>query len=229
MKKILVIEDDKKIRRLLQLELEHEGYSVDFAEDGERALEKFQNNFYNIILLDLMIPKFSGEEVCKKIRENSEVPIIVITAKDQTLSKIQLLDMGADDYLTKPFEMGELFARIRVLFRNKSDFINKDFLSYENLKLDKKRKILFRENEEITLTKTEYNLMEYFIINKEIVSSREKILNEIWGYDYDGEDKIVDVYINALRKKIDNSESKYIHTLRGFGYVLKYETKEVKK
>lgn len=226
MKKILIIEDDKRVRRYLQLELEHEGYTVDTACDGEEGIEKFKNNFYNLILLDLMMPKLSGEEVCKKIRDSSEVPIIVLTAKDQTLNKIQLLDMGADDYITKPFEIEELFARMRVLFRIKPNFINKDFLYYDKLKLDIKKKILYKDKREIRLTKTEYNILYFLMINKEIVNSREKILNEIWGYDYDGEDKIVDVYINVLRKKIDNDEDKYIHTIRGFGYVLKSEDKK---
>ncbi|MHD0318542.1 response regulator transcription factor [Fusobacterium sp. THCT1E2] len=221
MKNILIIEDEKKIRRYLQLELEHEKYSVDTAQDGEEGIEKFKNNFYDIILLDLMMPKFSGEEVCKIIRKTSNIPIIVLTAKDQTLNKVELLDMGADDYLTKPFEIEELFARIRVALRNKSNFTNTDYIYYDILKLDLKTNTLYKNEKEISLTKTEYNLFHYLLLNKELVVSREKILNEVWGYDYMGEEKIVDVYINALRKKIDYDENKFIHTVRGFGYVLK--------
>lgn len=223
MKKILIIEDDRKIRRYLQLELEHEGYSVDTAPDGQEGIEKFKRGLFNIILLDLMMPKLSGEETCKVIRETSDIPIIVLTAKDQTLNKIQLLDMGADDYLTKPFEIEELFARMRVALRNKSSITNSDFIYYGKLKLDMNNKILYLNSKEITLTKTEYNLLHYLMLNREIVVSREKILNEVWGYDYMGEEKIVDVYINALRKKIDIDDNKYIHTVRGFGYVLKYK------
>ena len=221
MKNILIIEDEKKIRRYLQLELEHEKYSVDTAQDGEEGIEKFKNNFYDIILLDLMMPKFSGEEVCKIIRKTSNIPIIVLTAKDQTLNKVELLDRGADDYLTKPFEIEELFARIRVALRNKSNFTNTDYIYYDILKLDLKTNALYKNEKEISLTKTEYNLFHYLLLNKELVVSREKILNEVWGYDYMGEEKIVDVYINALRKKIDYDENKFIHTVRGFGYVLK--------
>lgn len=221
MKNILIIEDEKKIRRYLQLELEHEKYSVDTAQDGEEGVEKFKSNFYDLILLDLMMPKLSGEEVCKIIRKTSNIPIIVLTAKDQILNKVELLDMGADDYLTKPFEIEELFARIRVALRNKSNFTNTDYIYYDILKLDLKTNALYKNEKEISLTKTEYNLFHYLLLNKELVVSREKILNEVWGYDYMGEEKIVDVYINALRKKIDYDENKFIHTVRGFGYVLK--------
>ena len=221
MKTILIIEDEKKIRRFLQLELEHEGYSVVTAEDGEEGLNKVKNNHYDIVLLDLMLPKLSGEEVCKEIREFSEIPIIILTAKDQTLNKVELLDMGADDYLTKPFAIEELLARIRVALRNKKDFSDNRFLTYHSLKLDLETKILYRDDEEISLTKKEFNLFYLLMLNKEIVISREKILEEVWGYDFLGDEKIVDVYINALRKKIENEDEKYIQTVRGFGYILK--------
>lgn len=221
MKKILIIEDEKKIRRFLQLELEHEGYNVTVAEDGAEGFDKFKKDYFDLILLDLMMPKLSGEEVCKKIRETSEIPIIVLTAKDQVLNKVELLDMGADDYLTKPFEVEELFARMRVALRNKKDFVNNNFVVYGSLKLDINGKKLYKNDKEISLTKTEYNLFCLLLLNKEIVVSREKILEEVWGFDYDGEEKIVDVYINALRKKVDDEKEKYIHTVRGFGYVLK--------
>lgn len=223
MKKILIIEDEKKIRRFLQLELEHEGYSVYAAEDGAEGFEKFEKDYYDLILLDLMLPKLSGEEVCRKIREVSEIPIIILTAKDQILNKVELLDMGADDYLTKPFEIEELFARMRVALRNKKNFENKNFIVYGSLKLDTKGKKIYKNDDEIYLTKKEYNLFYLLLVNKEIVVSREKILEEVWGFDYEGEEKIVDVYINSLRKKIDEGNEKYIHTARGFGYILKRE------
>lgn len=223
MKKILLIEDDPKIRRVLQLELEHEGYEVDCCENGKIGLEKLKKFYYNLVLLDLMLPILSGEEVCKKIREFSEIPIIVITAKDNIFNKVQLLDMGADDYITKPFNIEELFARIRVSLRNKKDFRVKNILIYENLKIDLSSKTLYKDNEQIILTKTEFNLLEFFIINKEICISREKIIEELWGFDYDGDGKIIDVYVNSLRKKIDEKDKKYIHTVRGFGYMLKLD------
>lgn len=223
MKKVLIIEDEKKIRRFLQLELEHEGYIVSTAEDGEEGINKFKKDFFNLILLDLMMPKLSGEEVCKIIRKESEIPIIVLTAKDQLLNKIQLLDIGADDYLTKPFEIEELFARMRVALRNKKRFENNNFIVYESLKLDTNNKKVYKNNKEISLTKKEYNLFLLLLLNKEIVISREKIFGEVWGYDSDIDEKIVDVYINSLRKKIDNDDEKYIYTVRGFGYILKKE------
>ena len=221
MKKVLIIEDNKNIRRFLQLELEHEGYKVIIGENGEIGINKFKNETPDIILLDLMMPILSGEEVCKIIRKTSEIPIIILTAKDQTLNKIELLDMGADDYITKPFEIEELFARMRVALRNKKEFKTHNTITYENLKLEIDSKILFKGEEKIFLTKKEYNIMYLFLLNKEIVISREKIIEEIWGYDFEGKDKIVDVYINLLRKKIENKNEKYIHTVRGFGYILK--------
>lgn len=221
MKKILIVEDNEKISKFLKMELEHEKYFVDIANDGEKGMEKFKSEEYDLILLDLMLPKLSGEEVCQKIREKSEVPIIVLTAKDQMLNKVELLDLGADDYITKPFYVEELFARMRVAFRNKKDFKKEEGISYYELKLDEEKKKLTINKEEIILTKTEYNLLEYFILNKEIVLSRDKIISNIWDYDFEGDEKIVDVYINSLRKKIEIDGNKYIKTVRGFGYILK--------
>ncbi|QNM14660.1 response regulator transcription factor [Fusobacterium hominis] len=221
MKKILILEDDIKIRRILQLELEHEGYEVVQAKDGIEGLEKFKNEYFDLILLDLMMPNLSGEEVCKKIRSTSQIPIIVLTAKEQLLSKVSLLDMGADDYITKPFEIEELFARMRVALRNKKTYITEDLITYENLKINKELKKFYKNDEEIVLTKREYALLEYFMLNKEIVVSREKILENVWGYDFDGDEKIIDVYVNILRKKIESENEKYIHSVRGFGYIFK--------
>lgn len=221
MKKILILEDDIKIRRILQLELEHEGYEVVQAKDGIEGLEKFKNEYFDLILLDLMMPNLSGEEVCKKVRSTSQIPIIVLTAKEKLLSKVSLLDMGADDYITKPFEIEELFARMRVALRNKKTYITEDLITYENLKINKELKKFYKNDEEIVLTKREYALLEYFMLNKEIVVSREKILENVWGYDFDGDEKIIDVYVNILRKKIESENEKYIHSVRGFGYIFK--------
>ena len=225
MKKILIIEDEKKISRYLQLELEHEGYSVDIASDGLMALKLFGENFYNIILLDLMLPKLSGEEVCRQIRKKSDVPVIVLTATDKTFSKINLLDLGADDYITKPFVIGELLARIRVALRHKKDFSDEgQVIGYEGIRLDINQKLVEVQEKTVFLTKTEFNLLHYLVLNREIVLSREQILNNVWGYEYEGGEKIVDVYIKSLRKKIDYREKKLIQTVRGFGYVLKKES-----
>lgn len=226
MKKILIIEDDAKIRRILQLELKHEGYEVVVVENGEKGIEKFKTEYFDLILLDLMMPKISGEEVCKIIREYSQIPIIILTAKDQILTKVSLLDMGADDYITKPFEIEELLARMRVALRNKKEYKIEESIIYENLKIDKKLKKFYKNDEEISLTKKEYNLLEYFLVNKEIVVSREKILENVWGYDYEGEEKIIDVYVNILRKKIESDKDRYINSVRGFGYILKRQEKK---
>lgn len=221
MKNILIIEDDLRIRRILQLELEHEGYLVSLAKDGKEGLEKAKLIRYDLILLDLMLPEISGEEVCKELRKNSDVPIIVLTAKENIRSKVELLDMGADDYITKPFNIEELFARMRVALRNKKDYQELNQLKYEDLVLDIVKKELIIEKRKVSLTKTEYRLLELFILNREITISREKIITEIWGYDFEGEEKIVDVYLNSLRKKIEAPNKKYIQNIRGFGYILK--------
>lgn len=221
MKNILIIEDDLRIRRILQLELEHEGYLVSLAKNGKEGLEKAKLLRYDLILLDLMLPEISGEEVCKELRKNSDVPIIVLTAKENIRSKVELLDMGADDYITKPFNIEELFARMRVALRNKKDYQELNQLKYEDLVLDIIKKELIIEKRKVSLTKTEYRLLELFILNREITISREKIITEIWGYDFEGEEKIVDVYLNSLRKKIEAPNKKYIQNIRGFGYMLK--------
>lgn len=221
-KYILIIEDDPKIRRYLELELVHEGYKVDLAENGEKGLALFRENNYSLVLLDLMLPEMSGEDVCQIIRTESNIPVIILTAKDEIFSKIMLLDLGADDYITKPFVIAELLARMRVIFRNKQTFIDKKIIKFENISLNLNSKEVFLDSTPITLTKTEYNLLYYLMINKNLVLTRENILENVWGYDYFGDGKIIDMYIKSLRKKLD-PDNKYIKTIRGFGYSLKKE------
>ena len=222
MNKILIIEDDKNIQRLLGLELRHKNYSVDSAYDGEQGIEIFSKNSYDVVLLDLMLPKKSGKEVCQELRKLADTPIIVITAKDSVLDKVELLDLGANDYICKPFAMEELLARIRVVTGNKENSNNKHFYIENEIKMDISAKKVFLNEVEISLTKTEFLILEYFMKNKGLSCSREKIIVGVWGYDFDGEEKIVDVYINSLRKKID-TKSYYIHTVRGFGYIFQYK------
>ena len=222
MSKILIIEDDKNIQRLLTLELRHKNYVVDSAYDGEQGIEMFSKNTYNLVLLDLMLPKKSGKEVCQELRKLADTPIIIITAKDSVLDKVELLDLGANDYICKPFAMEELLARIRVATRNKENSNNKHFYIENEIKMDISAKKALLNEEEISLTKTEFLILEYFMKNKGLSCSREKIIIGVWGYDFDGEEKIVDVYINSLRKKID-PKSYYIHTIRGFGYIFQYK------
>ena len=222
MKKVLVVDDEPSILTLLTFNLEKEGYQVTTSEDGKNGFELALSNQYDFIILDVMLPGMDGLEITKALRrEKIDTPILILTAKDEQVDKIIGLEIGADDYLTKPFEVEELFARMRVALRNKKDFANNNFVVYGSLKLDINGKKLYKNDKEISLTKTEYNLFCLLLLNKEIVVSREKILEEVWGFDYDGEEKIVDVYINALRKKVDDEKEKYIHTVRGFGYVLK--------
>lgn len=216
--KVLLIEDDERISRILSISLARENYLVTVVNDGKNAIEIFEKDNYSMILLDLMLPNISGKEICKKIREKSNIPIIILTAKNELLTKVELLDIGADDYLTKPFDLEELFARMRVLFRNKKDFLNTSILKFNEIELDLNTRKIFFEKKEIILTKKEYDLIEYFIKNKKIALSREKIINEVWGWDFDGDFKIIDVYINALRKKIPRCVE-YIKSVYGIGYI----------
>lgn len=218
--KILIVEDDKRISKFLKIEFLREGYRVELAFDGKEAMEKIQNNFFNVMLLDLMIPNISGEDLCKKIRGESDIPIIVLTAKNSLVSKVQLLDIGADDYITKPFEIEELFARIRVVLRNKSHYLTDGFERYGEVGLKRDSKEITVRGKSVSLSKKEYNLMEYFFLNKEIVLSREKIVESVWGYDFQGNLSIVDACIKNMRKKL-KLEKPLISSIRGVGYIFK--------
>ena len=221
--KILLVEDERKIARFLELELIHEGYQVDVFANGSAALEKLKNkeNKYDLILLDIMLPEMSGLEVCSRIREFSQIPVIMVTAKDSVSDKVKGLDDGADDYITKPFAIEELLARIRAQLR-RQDPEDENILKVADLVMDREKYRVSREGQNIELTKKEYDLLEYLLKNKDIVISREQLLSKVWGYDYAGETNIVDVYIRYLRSKIDDPfEEKLIQTVRGVGYVLR--------
>ncbi|SHJ16507.1 DNA-binding response regulator, OmpR family, contains REC and winged-helix (wHTH) domain [Dethiosulfatibacter aminovorans DSM 17477] len=228
-KRILIIEDEKKIARFLELELQYEGYEVDIANDGRTGLEMAMKDDADLIVLDLMLPGLSGIEICRRLRGTSDVPIIMLTAKDDVSDKVMGLDVGADDYMTKPFAIEELLARIRVLLkrklRNDKNEItdeNKDILSHDKLKLYKDNYRVEYGDDEIELTKKEFELLEYLMINKNIVLSREKILENVWGYDYFGETNLIDVYIRYLRGKIDQKYGvDVIKTVRGVGYIIR--------
>ncbi|GAB6085729.1 response regulator transcription factor [Alkaliphilus crotonatoxidans] len=224
MVKILVIEDEVKIARFLQLELEHEGYEVIVAHDGPSGLEAALRGDCDLILLDLMLPGLSGMEVCRRIRAASEVPIMMLTAKDQTMDKVIGLDSGADDYITKPFAIEELLARIRVILKRRSYGKNTDVLKLNGLTIDRKQHVVTYEGDRIELTKREFDLLTYLMENVNIVLSRDQILETVWGYDYLGDTNVVDVYIRYLRSKIDEQyHIKLIHTVRGVGYLVKDE------
>lgn len=220
--KLLIIEDEKQIARFLELELIHEGYQVDLETDGRKGLEKVKQTHYDLILLDIMLPGLSGMEVCRRIRHFSDIPIVMLTAKDDIESKVMGLDIGADDYITKPFSIEELLARLRVALRHQMKGSAPKELQIGDLVMDGTRHQVTRSGKNIELTKKEYDLLEYLIENKGIVLTREHILEKVWGYDYFGGTNVVDVYIKYLRDKVDEPfENKLIHTIRGVGYILK--------
>jgi two-component system response regulator ArlR len=222
--RILVIEDEKQIARFIELELIHEGYQVERETDGRTGLQKAEQNRYDLIILDIMLPGLNGIEVCRRVRQFSAVPIIILTAKDDVASKVMGLDVGADDYLTKPFAIEELLARIRVIIRRESNQLTSPKFIVADLSLDLISYQVSRAGKLLELTKKEFELLHYLMKNQGIVLSRDQIMAQVWGYDYLGDTNNVDVYIKYLRKKIDDPyENKLIHTVRGFGYMLKDE------
>ena len=224
---VLLIEDEVKLARFVELELKYEEYAVTVCHDGREGLEEFMEhtNFYDLILLDLMLPSLSGIEICRRIRKVSEIPIIMLTAKDEVMDKVAGLDSGADDYLTKPFAIEELLARMRVALKHKNSLeTKKSIVEANSLIIDTNKRLVEVEGQTVELTKKEYELLLYLVQNKNIVLTREQILNEVWGYNYIGETNVVDVYIRYLRSKIDEQfHTKYIHTIRGVGYFVKDE------
>lgn len=223
--RILIIEDEKQIARYMELELRHEGYMVEIEYDGRDGLTRVEENEPDLILLDIMLPGINGMEVCRRIRQFSQVPIIILTALDQTTDKVMGLDSGADDYVSKLAPIEELLARIRAALRKKNSNISHlKTLAIDDLIMDTAGHSVKRADRLIDLTKREYDLLEYLLTNKDIVLSREMILENVWGFDYMGNTNIVDVYIRYLRSKIDDPfDRKLIHTVRGVGYLIKEE------
>jgi len=229
--RILVVEDESKIARFLELELKHEGYEVEIAFDGRSGLERAEKGDIDLIILDLMLPMMSGIEVCRRIRKFSDVPIIMLTAKDDISDKVTGLDSGADDYVTKPFAIEELLARIRVALKRKNQSFrnaNNDILRAGKLVLSKLKHQVTYDGEEIPLSKKEYDLLLFLMENKGVVLDREKLIEKVWGYDFIGDTNVTDVYIRYLRSKIDERFGvKYIRTIRGVGYI--FEDNEQQK
>lgn len=218
--KILIVEDDRSISRLLELELKHEGFNVEVANDGKEGLEKYESFKPDIIILDLMLPEIDGMEVAESIRSfDNNVGIIMLTAKSDLGSRVEGLKTGADDYVVKPFEIEELLARIDSLLRRLGKH---KVLNTSNIEIDSEKMEVKVNGKEINLTLTEFNLLKYLIINKNNVISKEKLLEEIWGYDDPENLNLVEVYVNYLRKKL-GEEGKKIKTVRGVGYVFKEE------
>jgi two-component system copper resistance phosphate regulon response regulator CusR len=222
--KILVVEDQNELRNILKKRLSENGYVVDDAGDGEVALDLIEYYKYDLVVLDIMIPKMNGLELLKRIRsDKNSTKVLLLTAKDSVQDRVIGLDLGADDYLVKPFAFEELQARIRSLLRRTETEIQR-ILTLADLTVNRTLKLVKRGDKEIKLTKKEYLLLEYLMLNKDIVMSRERLESVSSNYDYEGYSNVIDVYIRFLRKKIDeNHDVKLIHTIRGFGYVMRVE------
>jgi len=228
MANILLVEDEEKIARFIRLELEHEGYTVTVCHNGRDGLELAQNGSFDLCLLDIMLPALSGMEVLRRLRKSSELPVIMVTARDAVMDKVGGLDMGADDYITKPFSIEELLARIRMVLRRRGTAAkadNTDRLTFGGrLIMSTNARSVSVDGREVDLTAREFDLLHHLLLNKNIVLSRDKILSAVWGYDYVGETNVVDVYVRYLRSKIDDVFGlQVITTVRGVGYVVRGE------
>ncbi|NLZ93908.1 MAG: response regulator transcription factor [Firmicutes bacterium] len=229
MKRLLVVEDEKIMAKNIAFFLEREGYQVDVEYDGQAAWTAFKAKAYHLVLLDWTLPKLDGLELCRRIRKDSDVPIIMITAKGEILDKIIGLEIGADDYIVKPFDQRELLARIHALLRRSESLKNEDsdkkYLQYDGLKLDREKLLLTCGEQSISLTANEYKLMEIVIKRPHNVYSREFLYEQVWGEMATANDRTVDVTISRLRKKLmDLSGKRYFHAVRGMGYRLGEES-----
>lgn len=226
-KKILVVDDEKPIAEIIKYNLEKEGFLVSLAFDGEEAVRKALAETPDLIILDIMLPKKDGFVVCKEVRQKINVPIIMLTAREDEVDKVLGLELGADDYVTKPFSARELTARIKALIRRvemkEGHKSYENILSYEQLRIDLSTLEVKKEGKNIDLTQREFTLLSFFMKNPGQVFNRENLLDKVWGYDYFGDDRTVDVTIRRLREKIedDPSNPKYIITKRGIGYYLR--------
>ena len=224
MSRILIIEDEEKIARFVELELCHEGYEVGKAADGRLGLEMAKSGRWDLVVLDIMLPGLNGLEVLRRLRRSSDLPVIMLTARDAVMDKVSGLDLGADDYLTKPFAIEELLARIRVLLRKKAARAPEkdESLRWGELCLNVPAHTVRWGEEELSLTAREFALLQALLENRNIVLDRDTLLERVWGYDYAGETNVADVYIRYLRQKIDDRFGvRMIQTVRGVGYVIK--------
>jgi two-component system response regulator MprA len=219
--RILVIEDDEAILRFLRRGLAYEGYTVETAVDGQAGLAIARDNPPDLVILDLMLPGLDGFEICRRLRAGGPVPIIILTARDSVTDRVQGLDLGADDYMTKPFNLDELLARIRALLR-RSQPARPQVMRFADLTLDTGTRQATRGNRVISLTAKEYELLELFMRHPRQVLTRDMIFDRVWGYDFGGESNIIEVYIRYLRQKLEGeNEMRLLHTVRGMGYVLR--------
>ncbi|MCF0148759.1 MAG: response regulator transcription factor [Clostridium sp.] len=226
MVKILIVEDEEKIARFIELELVHEGYEIVKANNGRTGLEIAEKGEVDLVILDIMLPELNGLEVLRRLRKTSDIPIIMLTARDAVMDKVSGLDAGADDYITKPFAIEELLARIRTALKKRVVVTKKDtdIIKCGLLSLDKMRHRVMYGDTEIELTNREFTLLQILMENKNIVLNRDVLMDKVCGYDYIGETNLIDVYIRYLRTKIDDRFNvKIITTIRGVGYVIKDE------
>ena len=220
--RILLIEDDEGITKFLRRSLAYEGYTVDVAHDGQMGLNIARDNPPDLVVLDLMLPKIDGLEVCRRLRSGGEVPILMLTAKDGVSDRVLGLDMGADDYMVKPFDLDELLARIRALLRRSQPSSQPKVMRFSDLSLDTGTHQAMRGDRVISLTAKEYELLELFMLHPRQVLTRDVIFDRVWAYDFGGESNIIEVYIRYLRQKLESeAEDRLLHTVRGVGYVLR--------
>ena len=225
--RILLVEDEEKLARMVELELNYEGYQVEKAFDGRTGLELALSGRFDLILLDIMLPALSGMEVLRRLRRESQVPVIMLTARDTVVDKVSGLDMGADDYVTKPFAIEELLARIRAALRKRPARAAEEsapLLTVGPLTMDTERHEVAVNGQQVALTRREFDLLHCLLEHKEKVLTREALLDQVWGFDFAGETNAVDVYIRFLRSKLDEQFGiKLIHTVRGVGYTIREE------
>lgn len=219
--RILIIEDDEGILRVLRRALTYEGYQVETALEGEVGLAQARDWRPDLVILDLMLPGMDGLEVTQRLRTEGNIPILMLTAKDNITDRVSGLDAGADDYMTKPFDLDELLARVRALLR-RTQLERAPVLTFNDLTLDTSTRLATRKSRPIALTAKEYDLLELFMRHPRQVMTREMIFDRVWGYDFGGESNVLDVYIRYLRQKLENDgETRLIHTVRGVGYVMR--------
>ena len=227
MSRILIIEDEKNLARFVELELKHEGYDIQVEYNGRKGLDAALAEDFDAILLDLMLPELNGLEVCRRVREVKNTPIIMMTARDSVIDRVSGLDHGADDYIVKPFAIEELLARLRALLRridleSEQQSTKQTTVTYKDLTIEKENLVVKRGDEVINLTKREYELLLTLMENINVVLARDVLLNKVWGYESEVETNVVDVHIRYLRNKIDRpGEKSYIQTVRGTGYVIR--------
>lgn len=221
MKNILIVEDEANISDFVKGELEYEGYNVCIKEDGREGLEEALRNEYDLIILDVMLPSMNGFEICRRLKREKQSPVIMLSAKDSVMDKVNGLQIGADDYIAKPFAIEELLARIEVVFR-RQDSLNNSIVKFKDIVINKSSRSVKRNGNEISLTNKEYELLMILVDNKDKVVTREELLEKIWGYGYEPETNVTDVYVRYLRTKLNNeNKEEYIQTVRSVGYIMR--------